>query len=53
MPKTIKLGDQVHHDLNAIREKDETFSQAVDRLIQLYIDVGKLVNNFSIKRKEP
>ena len=35
MSKSIKLGDDVYADLDEIRGKGETFSQAVDRLLDL------------------
>ena len=43
MSKTIKLDDQVHHELEDLRLKKETFSEAVERLITFYRDVHKLV----------
>ncbi|MBA7707088.1 hypothetical protein ES703_115953 [subsurface metagenome] len=36
MSKTIRLEDQVYSDLDAIREKRETFSEAVERVIKVY-----------------
>ena len=36
MSKTIKLEDPVYFDLDDVKEKHETFSQAVARLIDLY-----------------
>lgn len=33
MPKTIKITDEDHAILNAVRQPGETFSQAVHRLI--------------------
>lgn len=35
MPKSIKVSDEVYLDLDEIRGKGETFSQAVDRLLDL------------------
>ena len=35
MPKSIKLEEKVHKDLDDIRYRRETFSQAVERLIKL------------------
>lgn len=52
MSKTIKLEDQVYQDLDALRGKRETFSQAANRLIRLHTDVNKLVNTLSTERKE-
>lgn len=43
MSKGIKLDDKVHQDLEELRLKRETFSQAVARLISLYHDLTKLV----------
>jgi predicted CopG family antitoxin len=43
MSKTVKLEDQVHRDLEDLRVKRETFSEAVARLIHLYREVTKLV----------
>lgn len=43
MSKTIKLEDQVHRDLEELRGKRETFSEAVARLINFHRDVHKLV----------
>jgi len=37
MSKTIKLQDETYHRLEEIQEKKETFSQAIDRLLDLYI----------------
>ena len=36
MNKTIKLEDRTYADLDEVRDKHETFSQAVERLIDLY-----------------
>lgn len=37
MAKTIWLRDGVYIALDAVREKRETFSQAVERLIKVYL----------------
>ena len=37
MSKTIKVTDGVYIALEAIREKRETFSETVERLIKLYV----------------
>jgi len=36
MSKSVKLDDQVYQDLDQLREKRETFSQAVQRLLKLW-----------------
>jgi len=36
MSKTIRLEDQVYDDLDGIREKRETFSEATERIIKVY-----------------
>lgn len=43
MTKSIKLDDKVHKDLEELRLKRETFSQAVARLIKFYREVTNLV----------
>ena len=43
MSKGIKLDDKVHQDLEELRLKRETFSQAVARLINFHRDITKLV----------
>jgi len=40
MSKTIKLLNNTYHRLEAVREKRETFSQAVDRLMDLFTMMG-------------
>ena len=35
MSKSIKLGDKVYYELEQVREKRETFSQAVEKLLDL------------------
>jgi len=42
MSKTIKLDEQVYQELDQLREKRETFSQAVGRLISLYQAIEKV-----------
>lgn len=39
MSKTIRLEDEVYNDLDAIREKRETFSQAVARIIRVFTTI--------------
>jgi len=36
MSKTIRLEDQIYTELDEVRDKRETFSQAVERLIDIY-----------------
>lgn len=43
MSKTIKLDDQVHQDLEEVRGKKETFSEAVARLITFHREIAKAV----------
>jgi hypothetical protein len=43
MAKTVKLDDTVHQQLEELRGKRETFSEAVARLVTFYRDVHKLV----------
>ncbi len=42
MRKTIKVEEQVYNDLDRFREKRETFSQAISRLLSLLSKVGEL-----------
>jgi len=49
MSKQIKLDDQVYHRLDAIRVGRETFSHAVERLLDLYKAFEGLQSEF-IKR---
>ena len=42
MTKTIKLDAEVYQDLDQLRRKDETFSQAVSRLLSIYDHVQKM-----------
>ena len=37
MSKTIKLDDQVYQKLDELREKRETFSEVVQRLLDLHL----------------
>lgn len=39
MSKTIRLEDGVYIALDAIREKRETFSETVERLIRVYVTI--------------
>lgn len=43
MAKTIKLEDQVHRELEEIRSKRETYSQAVARLIATYRSIQRII----------
>lgn len=36
MSKTIKVDDEVYNSLEAIREKRETFSKVVERLVKVF-----------------
>ena len=42
MSKTIKIDPQTYLQLDQLRSKDETFSQAVDRLLSIYGHVQKM-----------
>jgi len=44
MSKTIKVEDRVYDRLEEIREKRETFSEAVERLLKVY-DTIKTVSD--------
>ena len=44
MSKTIKVEDQVYDRLEEIREKRETFSECVERLLKVY-DTIKTVSD--------
>jgi len=61
MSKTIKLEDEVYLELDELRVKHETFSQAVERLLQLprriaqlgyIIEGGLKYQEFKHKREE-
>ncbi|MBA7699768.1 hypothetical protein ES703_108471 [subsurface metagenome] len=46
MSKTIKVEDKVYHRLDELREKRETFSEVVQRLLDLHVmltDVSKVL----------
>jgi len=43
MSKGIKLDDKVHQDLEELRLKRETFSQAVARLINFHREITRAV----------
>jgi len=49
MSKQIKLDDQVYHRLDSIRVGRETFSHAIERLLNLYKAFEELQAEF-IKR---
>ena len=42
MSKTVKLTDGVYIALDALRQHRETFSEAVERLIKLYVAVEEM-----------
>jgi len=43
MAKTIKLDDKVHRDLEELRTKRETFSEAVARLVNFHREITRAV----------
>lgn len=43
MAKTVKLDDNVHQNLEALRYKRETFSQVVARLVNFHREVTRAV----------
>ena len=43
MNKTIKLEDKVHTELEELRLKKETYSQAVARLIDFHREISRAV----------
>ena len=43
MAKTIKLDDQVHHELEDLRTKRETFSEVVARLVNFHREITRAV----------
>lgn len=56
MSKTIKLQDGTYHRLEAVREKRETFSQAIDRLLDLHTmldDVSKTLGPSHYLKERP
>lgn len=44
MSKTVKLEDQVYTRLDDFRDKHETFSEAVERLLRARDDMCRLVD---------
>ena len=42
MSRTIRLEERVYNDLEGIREKRETFSQAVERIIRVYVTMKEV-----------
>lgn len=44
MPKTVWLQDGVYIALDGIREKRETFSEVVERLIKVYVTMKEVTN---------
>ena len=43
MSKTIKLEDKVHRELEELRGKRETFSEAVARLVNFHREITRVV----------
>lgn len=43
MSRTIKVDNQVYEQLEQLRRKRETFSQAVDRLLKVYETLSQAV----------
>jgi len=43
MSKTIKLDDKVHRELEELRGKRETFSEAVARLVNFHREITRVV----------
>jgi len=52
MSKTIKLEDQVYDRLEQLREKRETFSQVVERLLETYFKLIVLTQGLKQVNKE-
>lgn len=44
MSRAIKVGDQVYTELDLIREKGETFSQVVERLLKARLSMFEALN---------
>ena len=42
MSKQIKLSDPTYLRLESVREKRETFSQVVDRLLEVYLQIKNI-----------
>jgi len=57
MSKTIRLEDGVYIGLDAIREKRETFSEAVERIIRVYVTIKDVSDTLGpghyLKAEEP
>ncbi len=53
MPKTIKLEDPIYHALDEVRGKRETFSQAVEHLLQTRRNVEELLGKLGPIRPDP
>lgn len=56
MSKTIKLENKTYHWLDDIRKKRETFSQAVERLLDLHAamsDVSKTLGPSHFLKENP
>ncbi len=52
MSKTVKLENRTYNMLEEIRDKRETFSQAVDRLITIKSEVDSMVHLLNHKRED-
>ena len=44
MSRAIKVEDQVYQELDLIREKGETFSQVVERLLEARLEMFKMLS---------
>jgi len=44
LSRAIKVGDQVYTELDLIREKGETFSQVVERLLKARLSMFEALN---------
>jgi len=44
MKKTVKLEDHVYDSLHAFRDKDETFSDAIERLLSARVNTCQLLD---------
>lgn len=56
MSKAIKLQDRTYHRLEEVQEKKETFSQAIDRLLDLYTmmsDVSSTLGPSHLLKERP
>jgi len=51
MSKTIKLEPDTYQELDQLRRKDETFSQAVGRLLSIHDHVQKMYHAMAREKK--